>query len=278
MKKLLGIAFFAGSLLLTSCHTTKYSSTISYNGGAVEQTRFEKLVKSSFKYEALQSKVKYSMGKTGMGGKMCVESGKRVCLQVNAPLLGFEVARIEATGEEILIVDKFDKLYTRLNFTDLYDIQELKGHELEALEALMLGRIFIPGKGQATTKDYDRLTWNTLSNADGTTGNSTGTYTGQGYTLVYTLDGMGMLISTQLTVGAKSALWEYSNFSDVESGKCVPTVESIRLNDGNQVISATLTINNPQLGESNWRDFEPSGSYRQVGMSDLIEAVKAVAK
>lgn len=267
------------ALLLASCHTTKKVPSGGFLGNNADQKRFEHLVQSSFKYDAMTSKVKYQMGNMSLGGKMCVEADKRVCLQVNAPLIGFEVARVEASQDNVLLVDKYDKIYTNLDLSTLYDIEELRGHELEALECLMLGRIFIPGKGQATARDYNKFGWSSSKAVDGKGGNSEATYQGKDYTVVYTINTQGQLISTLLTVGNKTACWEYVDYVEVEKGKWVPSSERIRLHNGEgKDVNAGIIFTNPQLGESNWRDFEATDSFREASIEDLGKAIKSITK
>jgi len=279
MKNEIKLLFFLClALCLSSCRSHKYGVK-ELTGANPEQARFESVVQNSFKFEALQSKVKYTLEGSSLNGKMCLESGKRLCLLVNAPLLGFEVARVEASQEQVLLVDKLDKVYSVLQLTDLYKLAEIKGHEMEALECIMLGRIFIPGKGQATSRDFKLLSWSTPLLPDGTQGQSEGLYKGDGFSLLYAIDSKGQLVSTRLTVGKKSALWEYDNYQEVEKGKVVPTHELITaINAEQESISAALNINAPELGESNWRDFEATDSYRQVSSKELLEIIKKMVK
>ena len=272
---LLALAFV---FLLTSCHTSR-KVVGSQTGGKSAQACFESVVAGTFKYEALQSKVKYSLGSSSLSGKLCLESGQRLCLQVNAPIVGFEVARVEASQDSVLLVDKYDKLYTVLHLADLYQIAEISGGEMEALECIMLGRIYIPGKGQATNRDFKSLIWSTPTQSDGTPGNVEGRYQGKDFTLCYTIDGSGLLVSTQLIVGGKSALWEYASYTDAGKGRMIPTRETITAtNADQQSIQATLVLNNPELGESSWRDFEPTASYRQVNLDELTGTIKQLVK
>lgn len=265
-------------LLLCSCRSSSKVTT-DLSGANADKARFEHLVKGSFKYEALQSKVKYSLGNTSLNGKLCLEAGKRVCMQVNAPILGFEVARVEAAKDAVLIVDKYDKIFTNLHLSELYQIEELSGHEVEALECIMLGRIYIPGRGPASVKDYSRLTWTTAQNVDGAAGNSKGTFLGKNYSLIYELDNKGQLVCTRLVVGQKSIVWAYADYQEVEAGKWVPTRESITaIQDDGKSVTASISMTNPSLGESSWRDFEPSPSYKEVSIQDLVTAVQAIGK
>lgn len=274
-KRFFILLTFLAALVLTSCHTTR-KTIENLTGDNTEQVRFEAVVNNGYKYESLVSKVKLSMGKTTLNGKMCVESGNRFALLVNAPLLGFEIGRVEATPEKVYLVDKFDGLYSEVSLSELTQVSALAGHEMEAVECLMLGRIFIPGVGQASTKDYSRLAWNTLTNADGTQGNSVGVYEGKDYRLVYEINGAGQLVSTTLSVSDdKEATWKYSNYTEIEKQKSVATTEEINAEYGDsKSIKAGLTMINPALEESAWKAFVPSSSYRKVTFKELAEVLK----
>lgn len=264
-------------VLMTSCKSTK-NITKDLNGPNPERARFEAVVANHYKYEALQSKVKLSMGKSSLNGRMCIESGKRFCLLANAPLLGFEVARIEATRDSVVLVDKFDKIYTVITLGELTQMDALAGHEMEALECLMLGRIFIPGKGMATSKDYDQLSWTTPKSANGETPLTMGLYKGKNYELTYTINAQGQLMQTSLTTqDGKKANWQYATYQVVDK-KNVATDESIiATNADKKELRAGITLTNPTLGESTWRDFEPTGSYRRVTMEELGDILKKLA-
>lgn len=264
-------------VLMTSCKSTK-NFTKDLNGPNPERARFESVVANHYKYEALQSKVKLSMGKSSLNGRICIESGKRFCLLANAPLLGFEVARIEATRDSVLLVDKFDKIYTVITLGELTKMEALEGHEMEALEALMLGRIFIPGKGQATSKDYESLKWSTPVTTDAVSSISTGVYKGKNYELAYTINAQGQLMQTSLTTSdGKKAVWQYTSFQEVDH-KNVATAENIiATNAEKKELRAGISFSNPTLGESTWRDFEPTDSYRRVTLEELGEVLKKLA-
>lgn len=263
---------------LSACSTQK-KVIGNLTGPNPERARFESVIANNYKYEALQSKVKLSMGSSSLNGKICLESGKRLCLLVNAPLLGFEVARIEATADSAILVDKFDKAYTVVPLGELTQMEVLAGHEMEALECLMLGRIFIPGKGQATSKDYGLLTWSTPTNAAGENPLSTGVYKGKNYDLAYTINSLGQLTSTSLTMAdGKKAVWQYASYKELEK-KSLPASETIKAsNNEDKELQAGISFTNPTLGESTWRDFEPNASFRRVTLKELGEILKKMTK
>lgn len=264
--------------LLSACSTHK-TAIGSLTGPNPERARFETVVANHYKYDALQSKVKFTMGSTSLNGKLCLESGKRLCLSANAPLLGFEVARIEATADSAVLVDKFDKVYTVVTLSELTKMEALAGHEMEALESLMLGRIFIPGKGLATSKDYSQFNWSTPTNAAGDNPLTTGVYKGNNYDLAYTINAQGQLMNTSLTMSdGKKAVWQYATYEVIDK-KNIATTELIKATNSNKKeLQAGMTLSNPTLGESTWRDFEPSASYRRVTLEEFGEILKSIAK
>lgn len=262
--------------LLSACSSQK-KVIGSLTGPNPERARFEAVVANHYKYEAVQSKVKVSMGSSSLNGKFCLESGKRLCLSVNAPLLGFEVARIEATADSAILVDKFDKVYTVVTLGELTKMEALAGHEMEALECLMLGRIFIPGKGQATSKDYGTMEWSTATSGDDPL--STGVYKGKNYDLAYTINSSGQLTSTSLTMSdGNKAVWQYASYQEVDKKK-LPVSELIKATSNEKKeLQAGISFSNPTLGESTWRDFEPNASYRRVTLQELGEILKKITK
>lgn len=262
------------ALLFASCHSTK-KVTGTVNDSAPEKTRYEAVVNNYYKYDALQSKVKLSLGSNSLNGKFCLESGKRLGLSANAPLLGFELGRIEATADSVVIVYKLEKLYCVVSLSELTKIKGLKGHEMEALECLILGRIFIPGVGKATVKDFDRLVWSSVTNANGTMGNSMGIFDGGNYQLTYEINGNAQLVSTSLQLpDGKTATWNYNGYQEVEKQKSVAETEDIRVISGKNGVNARMTMTNPSFGKSEWKAFDPSSSYRKVSIEELYDMLK----
>ena len=277
MKKILYLLCML-TLVLSSC-SSKKKLIGSLTGPNPEQARFEAVVANNYKYDALQSKVKLSMGKSGLNGKMCIESGKRFCLSVNAPLLGFEVARIEATADSVILVDKMDKVYSVVTLADLTKVEAINGHEMEALECLMLGRIFIPGKGQATSKDYERLSWSTPLVPGDDVPNSVGIYNGGNYTLAYSINSAGQLESTSLTTqDGNNAVWKYGTHEIIDKKNVANSEQITAISKDNKELKAGLTLSNPSFGDSTWRDFEATSSYRRVSLSELGNIIKEMIK
>lgn len=272
MRHYLYILVLIAMSMLTSCKSKKGITELAKDQ-QTEQALFASVVGNSFEYEAVQSKVKLGIGKTSLNGKFCLESGKRFGIIINAPIIGFELGRIEATKEQILLIDKFDKVFCNITLTDMNMPQALVGHEAEAFECLVLGRIYLPGKGIATMKDFSTFEWvlDSLAIAN---------YKDPDYTLSYTFGENGMLVSTKLlSADNRYVDWQYSNYREIEPGKFVPLTHNIEIcNENGEKSSFMLTINNPTLGESTWRPIKNISSYREVTITELGETLQKHAK
>lgn len=271
------LTLLAAVAILTACTSSKRATqsggVSSINAEAkMQQTRYGEQLASHFDYDCLSSKVKLSMKGKTLNGKLQMERGKRLCLIVNAPMLGFEIARVEADRDSITMVDKMDKVYTRLSLQELAN-----GHEdeicLEAVECLMLGRIFVPGRGEAKINDFGRLAW-TAKEQD-----LVGTFQGESYTIDYTLGADNHLASTHLAFNKGfAATWNYADYMTVENGKLAGKEAISATRAAETVVEAGMTIGQPTLSKNGWNAFDPGNNYRRVTLSELVEIIKNIAK
>lgn len=272
MKKYLYIALLITISMLTSCKSKRGITESSLNQ-KTEQALFANVLNNNFEFDAVQSKVKLGIGKTSLNGKFCLESGKMFGVIINAPLIGFELGRVEATDKQILLIDKFDKVYCNITLADMNMPQALVGHEAEAFECLIMGRIYLPGKGMATMKDFSSFKWKMDSVA-------VATYKDTDYKLSYRFGDNGMLAATKLMSNDnKWVEWNYSNYTEIEKGKFMPLSHNIEICDEKgDKSSFMLIINNPTIGESTWRPIKNIATYKEVSITELGETLKKHAK
>lgn len=76
--------------------------------------------------------------------KIYMKKGSDIILSARAPFLG-EVVRVELAGDSLLAVNKMKKLYARLSTEG---IREIDPSICEEVQALLLGRVAIPGYGE----------------------------------------------------------------------------------------------------------------------------------
>jgi len=269
MKKLTYIFLFLLAVAFTGCRSHKQiASGTADNLGAKAQ--YDAVVDNAFSFDALQAKVKYSLGSRSLSGKMTIEQGQRLCLTMT--VMGAEIARVEANQESVYIVDKFDKVYAQLSIADAAAKLGLEEEaRYEALEALLLGRIFLPGKGYASKSDFQKLTWK----AGEENQSVTGTFEGKQYQLNYTLNADNQLQQTLVDVPARDAkfVWRYDGYQPVEGKGNVPTTEKLSAEGTKNNLSLNFTLSNPQINKKGVAPFNPDG-YRRVSFEELLTILK----
>lgn len=263
------ICFFLLLVLSVGCRSSKpVSGGLDKKLKGEAKARYEACLGRNFQYDYLQAKMKYTLGNKSLSGKLNIEHGKRLCMTVT--VLGIEVARVEANTENVVIVDKVDKVYAQVSIAEAASRIGLENEaKLEALEALLLGRIFVPGQGSATKSDFSRLTWWPLDNNE-----LQADYVSDKYQLSYILNGDNYLVVTQVNVPSKEAsfVWEYANPLELENGT-MPTRETLSVK-GPQSVSADLSMSSPSVAKKGWTSFSPSSNYKQVSFSELIDIIK----
>lgn len=240
---------------------------------AAEKNRYEATIQNALDFKMLQSRVKYSFGDKSLNGRLNIEHGKRLCMTVT--VLGIEVARVEVNRENVVIVDKFDKLYTELTIEEFAERMNLQDEmRYEALECLLLGRIFIPGSGEAEVRDFKKMNWAMKDD------NLTGELTKPRYSLEYVIDKDNRLTNTIVTAKdgsvSKSVVFMYKGYQTVEGGEFA-TQEQITLINDNKAVKADLTLSAPIMGKT-WTSFTPTEAYKKVTFQELLTAVKNMKK
>lgn len=137
MRKILYLVLIIA--VFTSCKSTKHLLT----------------EKSAPSY--LSSKVQLTIsGKEGgeitVGGSMKLKSKERIQLSILMPVLRTEVARIEVTPDEILIIDRMNKRYVRSQKEELKDILP-KNAQFSHLEKILFEASLPNGKSELTAKE-----------------------------------------------------------------------------------------------------------------------------
>ena len=261
--------------LVSSCKSTKKMPKATDVPAAaeseltLEKDRYETLLNNAYDFGLLQSKAKFSLGSTSLSGRLNVEHGKRLCMSVS--VIGIEVARVEVNTKTVTVVDKFDKLYAELTFKDFAKQLGLEDElQYDALESILLGRMFIPGSGVAQLKDFKKLNWTIGNNSE-----LTGVIAKPRYTLTYSIDEENHLTNTCVMVNGaseSSVSCAYSDYLPIDGG-LFATNETLNIASEKLKIKANLSLSAPTMGK-NWVSFTPNESYRKATIQEVISAVK----
>lgn len=147
-------------LILTSCSTSRNSLRNTMIGGLSGTEYMEKVIEWTPARENLTARVAIELN-TGsstpfsVNANMRIRRGEIIRISV-APFLGIEVARIDITPQKILAVDRMNKRYVELGFSE---ISSLLNTELDfnILQSLILNEIFLPGKEKLSLSDAEKF-------------------------------------------------------------------------------------------------------------------------
>ena len=93
-----------------------------------------------------------SDGSITTGGTMKMKGGERVQLSIQMPILRTEIARLEITPDEVLLIDRMNKRYVRVSRKELDDILP-KDARFSKLEKLLLSASRPEGKAELSGKE-----------------------------------------------------------------------------------------------------------------------------
>ncbi len=247
--------FFLVLFLLASCRS---SSQMSKTQTVMDKYGVEKVVAQDAGIFAkkvtanaqtlptLTARIKMDINAAGqdvsVGGSLRMKRDDVV--QLSLTFLGMEVARMEFSPEEVLLIDRFNKQYVRATYADVSFLRQA-GLDFYALQALFWNELFVPGqKGAALGENFQaaeagKQTILTLSAAPQLA------YTFFCSTMLARIDGLEVKSKKSSKNGKFE--WIYSDFETV-SGKAFPTKMSCKVTGLGRDIGFNISLS--KIGHS----------------------------
>lgn len=270
IERLLTIILLA--LFVVSCSTTKNAKKADFIEGLSEKEYWENVLFNcgGVEREALTAKMSLALdvsGKTNkVNGTMRIKKGEVIQLSI-APLLGIEIARAEISPYGVLVIDRMNKRYVRVTFTEL---QELTNAQLDfhTLQALFLNEIFLPGKKDLTSRDLSAFDIELVGRDVRLDVRKT-----KRFAYTFLMQGTEALLKESL-VGLKDANYalscKYENFRSLGQ-KQFPNTMTLSFMGLKKPMNATFSLSRLSAN-SNWESYtKVSDKYEQVKLEDLIK-------
>lgn len=89
-------------------------------------------------------------------GNLKMRKDEVIRIQLNAPLLGFEVGRLEFTPKYVLIVDRIHKEYIKADYNQV-DFLKKQGVNFYSLQALFWNQLLLPGTDKLSESDLKKF-------------------------------------------------------------------------------------------------------------------------
>jgi hypothetical protein len=270
IERLLTIILLA--LFVVSCSTTKNAKKADFIEGLSEKEYWENVLSNcgGVEREALTAKMSLALDVSGkttrVNGTMRIKKGEVIQLSI-APFLGIEVARAEISPFGVLVIDRMNKRYVRVSFTEL---QELANAQLDfhTLQALFLNEIFLPGKKDLTSRDLSAFDIELVGRDVRLDVRKT-----KRFAYTFLMQGTEALLKESL-VGLKDAnyalSWKYENFRSLGQ-KQFPNTMILSFMGLKKPMNATFSLSR-LTANSNWESYtKVSDKYEQVKLEDLIK-------
>lgn len=270
IERLLTIILLA--LFVVSCSTTKITKKADFIEGLSETEFWENVLSNcgGMGREALTARMSLALDLSGkttkVNGTMRIKKGEVVQLSI-APLLGIEVVRAEISPDGVLVIDRMNKRYVRVSFSEL---QELTNAQLDfhTLQALFLNEIFLPGKKGLTSRDFSAFDVELMGKDVRLDVRKT-----KRFSYSFLMQGAEALLKESF-VGLKDEnyglSWRYENFRSFEQ-RMFPNTMKLSLQGLKKPMNATFSLSRLSVN-SNWESYtKVSDKYVQVKLEDLIK-------
>lgn len=157
MKRIIYLLFC--SLLVVSCSTSRKTLRNTMIGELSGTDYMEKVIEWTPSRENVtaRAKIELNAGASPMSvnANLRIRRGEIIRISV-APFLGIEVARIDITPKHILAVDRMNKRYVEVGFSEISGMLNTE-LDFNIIQSLMLNEIFLPGKDKLSLSDADRF-------------------------------------------------------------------------------------------------------------------------
>lgn len=286
--------------LLTSCASKK--TMLIGNGTTGETVAAEKQVESthsesvkalSFVQKVADNQV-YTQNITGsisfnlqagskditVPGSLKMRKDQVIRIQLNIPLLGTEVGRLEFTPDYVLIIDRIHKEYIKADYNQV-DFLKKQGITFYSLQALFWNQLLLPGVQKVSESDLKKFD----VDLSGTTPTVPVSY--KDGNMLY--EWMAERVSGRITearvsynssqYGKSSLNLQYSEFKNV-GVKQFPATQNLTLTTTATKKVQEVKINiemNEVKTDSKWDAYtEVSSKYKQVNPEDVLKKIMSL--
>lgn len=211
-----------------------------------------------------------------VNGSLRMRKDEVVRIQLNAPILGFEVGRLEFTPNYVLIIDRLHKEYIKADYTQV-DFLKNQGITFYSLQALFWNELTLPGVKQVTNSDLDKFSVDLSGNAN----DAAVSHQAGNMTYLWNADrGTGRINQTNVTYKASGKVstvnMKYGKFKSV-GVKMFPALQTLTLatNATKQKQEVKMTINmNEVKTDSKWDALtEVSTKYKKVSPESVLSKI-----
>lgn len=272
----------AGTAVKTDANTSATSHINSSNNTSANSPKTEAVTRitantQSGQYVTSKIKCKIQMDDkdVSLGGKLLMKRDDVIRLQLTAFGL-FEAARIEFTNDYVLVMDRVNKRYIKVDYSQV-DFLKQSGLNFHSLQSLFWNELFLPGKTtRVTAADVNKYT---VTNGNGTT--VTLAVNNGELTYKWIADRQnGQISRFDGTYANRQGVnvgmdWLYSTFESFNA-KPFPTDNTINVTTPKRTINVELHLNGID-NDCNWETRTSiTSKYEQMSLDDILKKLSSL--
>ena len=258
-------------VLMASCSSTKTIKKSHSIEGVTETEYLETVIDNAGGWDALTAKMTLAIdlegkGATKVNGTLRIKKGEVVQMSI-APFLGIEVARAEISPDGVLVIDRVNKRYVQVSFAE---VKALANADLDfhTLQALFLNELFLPGKGNLTSRDASAFRVEPV--ADGV---ELEVKRSKRFSYRFLTDAPDALLK-ESCIGLKDTpyllKWAYGDFRFLEQRK-FPADMKVSFEGGKKPVKASFALSRLSTN-ADWESrTEVSPKYERVELADILK-------
>lgn len=258
-------------VLMASCSSTKTIKKSHSIEGVTETEYLETVIDNAGGWDALTAKMTLAIdlegkGATKVNGTLRIKKGEVVQMSI-APFLGIEVARAEISPDGVLVIDRVNKRYVQVSFAE---VKALANADLDfhTLQALFLNELFLPGKGNLTSRDASAFRVEPV--ADGV---ELEVKRSKRFSYRFLTDAPDALLK-ESNIGLKGTSyllkWAYGDFRSLEQRK-FPADMKVSFEGGKKPVKVSFALSRLSTN-ADWESrTEVSPKYERVELADILK-------
>lgn len=218
--------------------------------------------------------------KISVDGALRMRKDDVIRLQLYAPILGFEIGRLEFTPDYVLIIDRYHKQYIKADYNQVNFLQK-QGITFYSLQALFWNQLLLPGAKQVKESDLRKFDANLAVEGDEvpvTLKNGDMTYVWTSNRTTGRIDKADVkYVSSQH--GTSGVHIRYGDFRPV-GVKMFPALLDMTLTTNatrqKQEVNMVIKMNEVKT-DDNWESrSEISSKYKQVSAEDVLNKIMSL--
>jgi hypothetical protein len=270
-SKYLFLFVILGVLLFSSCKTGKETKQIAM-AKIAKTERIDLLYHQAIQYNTFSSSLRFNFKSKAknMSADAQLKIIKDKILQLSVQFLGFEIARISITPEQIIVINRANKQYFSESMETLQS-QASFDFDFYSLQALFTNHLFVAGK-QEFTDDYDsfRITEEEFSVVVNNTDR-------QGINYDFTSDYTNRILQTEMYKNNQpiNMKWFYRDFGLTSNKKLFPMKMNMELTIPDDLVTLNLTFSSVDINNVFELETNIPNKYQRLNINQVLNFLQS---